>query len=62
MTAEPAIAGHEHWTRKGNSVPTGTCADMGANLPVVDPAGITVPTMIMRGEYDGITGLPVYRG
>ena len=24
------------------------------HLPVVDPAKITVPTIIMRGEYDGI--------
>ena len=37
-----------------NSVPTGTYVDMCANLPVVDPTKITVPTIIMRGEYDGI--------
>ena len=36
------------------SVPTGTYVDMCANLPVCDPAEITVPTLIMRGEYDGI--------
>ena len=36
------------------SVPTGTYVDMCANLPVCDPAKITVPTLIMRGEYDGI--------
>jgi len=35
-------------------VPTGTYVDMCANLPVCDPAQITVPTLIMRGEYDGI--------
>ena len=40
-----------------DSVPTGTYVDMCANLPVVDPAKITVPTIIMRGEYDGIAGL-----
>jgi pimeloyl-ACP methyl ester carboxylesterase len=39
-----------------DSVPTGTYVDMCANLPVVDPARITVPTMIMRGQYDGIAG------
>jgi pimeloyl-ACP methyl ester carboxylesterase len=39
-----------------DSVPTGTYVDMCANLPVVDPARITVPTIIMRGEYDGIAG------
>ena len=37
-----------------DSVPTGTYADMCARLPVVDPAKISVPTIIMRGEFDGI--------
>ncbi len=36
------------------SVPTGTYIDMSANLPVCDPEKITVPTLIMRGQYDGI--------
>ena len=36
------------------SVPTGTYVDMCANLPVCDPTKIPVPTLIMRGEYDGI--------
>src|SRR6202140_4822245 len=36
------------------SVPTGTYVDMCAKLPVVDPAKITVPTLIMRGQWDGI--------
>jgi pimeloyl-ACP methyl ester carboxylesterase len=40
-----------------DSVPTGTYVDMCANLPVVDPTLITVPTIIMRGQYDGIAGL-----
>jgi pimeloyl-ACP methyl ester carboxylesterase len=39
-----------------DSVPTGTYVDMCTKLPVVDPARITVPTIIMRGEYDGIAG------
>jgi pimeloyl-ACP methyl ester carboxylesterase len=39
-----------------DSVPTGTYVDMCANLPVCDPQKITVPTLIMRGEYDGIAG------
>src|SRR5215468_4380773 len=47
------------WTGRGSpalddSVPTGTYVDMCANLPVVDPARITVPTIVMRGQYDGI--------
>ena len=40
-----------------DSVPTGTYVDMCANLPVCDPEKITVPTLIMRGEYDGIASL-----
>ncbi|MGE5525638.1 MAG: alpha/beta hydrolase [Rhodospirillaceae bacterium] len=37
-----------------DSVPTGTYVDMCSRLPVVDPAKITMPTIIMRGEFDGI--------
>jgi len=37
-----------------DSVPTGTYVDMCENLPVVDPARITAPTIIMRGQYHGI--------
>jgi pimeloyl-ACP methyl ester carboxylesterase len=37
-----------------DSVPTGTYVDMCANLPIVDPAKITVPTIVMRGQFDGI--------
>jgi pimeloyl-ACP methyl ester carboxylesterase len=40
-----------------SSVPTGTYVDMCSRLPVVDPARITVPTLIMRGQYDGIAGV-----
>ena len=29
---------------------------MCSKLPLVDPAKITVPTIIMRGEFDGIAG------
>ena len=39
-----------------DSVPTGTYVDMCSKLPLVDPARITVPTTVMRGEYDGIAG------
>ena len=39
-----------------DSVPTGTYVDMCSKLPVVDPAKITVPTIIMRGQFDGIAG------
>jgi pimeloyl-ACP methyl ester carboxylesterase len=36
------------------SMPNGTYIDMSANLPVLDPEKITVPTLIMRGQWDGI--------
>jgi len=39
-----------------DSMPNGTYIDMCSKLPLVDPAKITVPTIIMRGEYDGIAG------
>ncbi len=39
------------------SVPTGTYVDMCANLPVVDPARLPMPTLIMRGQYDGIAAM-----
>jgi pimeloyl-ACP methyl ester carboxylesterase len=40
-----------------DSVPIGTYVDMCLNLPVVDPAKITCPTLLMRGEFDGIAGI-----
>jgi len=39
-----------------DSVPTGTYVDMCSRLPLVDPARITVPTIVMRGQHDGIAG------
>ncbi len=40
-----------------DSVPTGTYVDMCSKLPLVDPARIRVPTLVMRGEHDGIAGM-----
>lgn len=40
-----------------DSMPNGTYFDMCHNLPVVDPALLTVPTLIMRGQWDGIAGI-----
>ena len=37
-----------------DSMPNGTYIDMCSKLPVVDPALITVPTLVLRGQYDGI--------
>jgi pimeloyl-ACP methyl ester carboxylesterase len=39
-----------------DSVPTGTYVDMCSKLPLVDPEKLDVPTIVMRGEYDGIAG------
>jgi alpha-beta hydrolase superfamily lysophospholipase len=38
----------------GDQVPTGTYLDMTANLPLVDPAKVTCPVMLVRGDHDGI--------
>jgi pimeloyl-ACP methyl ester carboxylesterase len=37
-----------------DSMPNGTYVDMCSKLPLVDPAKIVVPTLVMRGQYDGI--------
>jgi len=37
-----------------DSVPTGTYVDMCAKLPLIDPVKISVPTIVMRGQFDGI--------
>ena len=37
-----------------DSMPNGTYIDMCSKLPVVDPERIEVPTLILRGQYDGI--------
>ncbi len=41
----------------GDTIPTGTYLDMTANLPVVDPAKVVSPVLIVRGEFDGIASL-----
>ena len=40
-----------------DSVPTGTYVDMCSKLPLVDPAKISVPTIVMRGQHDGIAAM-----
>jgi pimeloyl-ACP methyl ester carboxylesterase len=37
----------------GDQIPTGTYLDMVANLPLVDPAKITAPVLLLSGEHDG---------
>lgn len=40
-----------------DSMPNGTYIDMCTNLPLNDPTKITAPTLIMRGQYDGIASI-----
>jgi pimeloyl-ACP methyl ester carboxylesterase len=40
-----------------DSMPNGTYIDMCSRLPVVDPEKITVPTIVLRGQYDGIAAM-----
>jgi pimeloyl-ACP methyl ester carboxylesterase len=58
-TAEEKVidAFAEAVTALDSSVPTGTYVDMCSKLPVVDPEKITVPTLIMRGQWDRIASL-----
>jgi pimeloyl-ACP methyl ester carboxylesterase len=37
-----------------DSMPTGTYVDMCSKLPLLDPQKLLVPTLVMRGEFDGI--------
>jgi alpha-beta hydrolase superfamily lysophospholipase len=55
-TSDPAIAEFlaDQELQFGDQVPTGTYLDMTANLPVVDPAKVLAPVLLVRGEYDGI--------
>ena len=40
-----------------DSMPNGTYIDMCSKLPVVDPEKIAVPTVVLRGQYDGIASM-----
>ena len=37
----------------GDQIPTGTYLDMTANLPLVDPAKVKAPVLLLSGEHDG---------
>ncbi len=58
-TTDPAVARAfvEKEIVNGDTVPTGTYLDMTAHLPVVDPARVTCPVLLIKGEYDGISTL-----
>jgi len=55
-TADPAVgeALADAELKFGDTVPTGTYLDMTASLPLVDPAKVQAPVLLVRGEYDGI--------
>jgi pimeloyl-ACP methyl ester carboxylesterase len=40
-----------------DSMPNGTYIDMCSKLPLVDPQKIDVPTLLLRGQFDGIAGI-----
>jgi pimeloyl-ACP methyl ester carboxylesterase len=40
-----------------DSMPTGTYVDMCSKLPLLDPKKLLAPTIVLRGEFDGIAGL-----
>ncbi len=56
-TADPAVgdALADAEAKYGDSVPTGTYLDMVSKLPLIDPAQVRVPVLMVRGEYDGIS-------
>jgi pimeloyl-ACP methyl ester carboxylesterase len=55
-TSEPAVmaAVAAAQLAYADSVPTGTYLDMTTRLPLVDPARIQAPTLVVRGKHDGI--------
>jgi pimeloyl-ACP methyl ester carboxylesterase len=55
-TSDPAVGDviADIELRYGDTVPTGTYVDMCANLPVLDPAQIDCPALVLRGEFDGV--------
>src|SRR5690606_1325175 len=44
-------------TALDDSIPNGTYIDMCSRLPLNDPAKIPLPTIVVRGQYDGIAAL-----
>jgi pimeloyl-ACP methyl ester carboxylesterase len=40
-----------------DSMPNGTYIDMCSRLPLVHPENIAVPTVVLRGQFDGIAGM-----
>ncbi|MEZ5933620.1 MAG: alpha/beta fold hydrolase [Alphaproteobacteria bacterium] len=40
-----------------DSIPNGTYVDMCSKLPLTDPQKLTMPTIVMRGQWDGIASM-----
>ena len=40
-----------------DSIPNGTYVDMCSKLPLTDPKKLTMPTIVMRGQWDGIASM-----
>jgi alpha-beta hydrolase superfamily lysophospholipase len=59
-TSDPALGDFvaEQELKFGDQVPTGTYLDMTSRLPLVDPAKVMAPVLLIRGEYDGIATVP----
>jgi len=55
-TSDPALGEYlaDLELKFGDQVPTGTYLDMTSKLPLVDPAKVLCPVLLVRGEYDGI--------
>ncbi len=55
-TSDPRIAEFlaDEELKFGDQTPTGTYLDMTSKLPLVDPARVLAPVMLIRGEFDGI--------
>ena len=55
-TSDPAVgeAMANEELKFGDTAPTGTYLDMTTKLPLVDPEKLTMPVMLIHGQYDGI--------
>jgi alpha-beta hydrolase superfamily lysophospholipase len=54
---DPAVAKAmaDYELQFGDQVPTGTYLDMTSKLPLVDPAKVLSPVLMLRGDHDGIS-------
>jgi alpha-beta hydrolase superfamily lysophospholipase len=50
-----AVAVADFELQFGDQVPTGTYLDMTSKLPLIDPAKVLCPVLMLRGDHDGIS-------